>query len=253
MKAILHSFLAANRRACDAMEKRLSLARDDIHAAYIAQVIHKSKTPGSPWIADVGSGRKCDYLRGGNNSTDIRSVALDVSAAELRLNSEISVKLQCDVSQGIPLADRCLDGVTACRLIEHLPHPENFISECCRVLKPNGFLVLFFPQKYALFATIKRLLPERLVTRIIRFIYYPESLHFCWSPLYYRHCCPAAMEKLLRRHGFEVSEVRVGYYQSQYFKSFLPLFLISVLCDWLTSALHLRNLGAYSVVTATRV
>jgi SAM-dependent methyltransferase len=45
----------------------------------------------------------------------------------------------------IPLDDNSVDCVIATELFEHLPSPENVMSEICRVLRPNGHLFFTVP------------------------------------------------------------------------------------------------------------
>jgi len=51
-------------------------------------------------------------------------------------------------AQSLPFDDEIFDLVTAFSLIEHVPNKELMISEMLRVLKPNGELLLQFPNKY---------------------------------------------------------------------------------------------------------
>lgn len=44
-----------------------------------------------------------------------------------------------------PFADESFDALIFLDLIEHLPHPNLFLSECCRMLRPGGVLHFFAP------------------------------------------------------------------------------------------------------------
>ena len=48
-------------------------------------------------------------------------------------------------AEHMPFSDRAFDAVVFLDLIEHLPNPRRFLSECRRVLKPNGVLHFFSP------------------------------------------------------------------------------------------------------------
>ncbi len=46
-----------------------------------------------------------------------------------------------------PLPDESLDFIFSLDTIEHLPHPENMLAECHRVLRPGGALFVITPNK----------------------------------------------------------------------------------------------------------
>jgi len=47
----------------------------------------------------------------------------------------------------LPLADASTDGIVALQVIEHLAHPEGFVREARRVLRPEGVLVVSTPNR----------------------------------------------------------------------------------------------------------
>jgi SAM-dependent methyltransferase len=47
--------------------------------------------------------------------------------------------------ENIAFPENGFDAVTAFYLIEHLPNPMAFLSECYRILKPRGLLLLRYP------------------------------------------------------------------------------------------------------------
>jgi SAM-dependent methyltransferase len=249
---MLRTFFAVNGRLCDAIERHLPQAGDDVHSLYVARATECLRARPGLVAADVGGGRKCDYATDHDSSSGSRIIAVDVSPGELSLNRDVDARLLGDASRSLPFAAGALDMITACRLLEHLPDPGPFVSECRRVLRPGGFLILFLPARFAPFALLKQMLPGRLMTRVIRFIYYPESEQFCWSPLYYRACYPSALERLLRRHGFALQEMQVSYYQSRHFRACVLFYALSALYELMVYALRLRNLASYVTVVATR-
>ncbi len=70
----------------------------------------------------------------------------DISKKGIRLAKKAGIKAKVtDLSKKIPFGDNFFDVVIACELIEHLVNPDIFLSECRRVLKKNGFLVITTP------------------------------------------------------------------------------------------------------------
>ncbi|MGN5380582.1 class I SAM-dependent methyltransferase [Streptomyces lasalocidi] len=66
----------------------------------------------------------------------------DIVTGGLRTADPRAHRLQFDASQPFPFADGSLDGILAGDLIHMLFDPAAFLRECCRVLKPDGVLVV---------------------------------------------------------------------------------------------------------------
>ncbi|MEM8738120.1 MAG: class I SAM-dependent methyltransferase [Planctomycetota bacterium] len=58
--------------------------------------------------------------------------------------------LSADLSKPLPLADQQFDTILLSSVLEHLPDPGLALSECYRVLKPNGKLLMNVPFLYGL-------------------------------------------------------------------------------------------------------
>lgn len=52
---------------------------------------------------------------------------------------------QCDIEEGIPYKDKYFDFIYSAELIEHLVNPDYFLSECNRLLKKGGYLIVTTP------------------------------------------------------------------------------------------------------------
>jgi len=55
------------------------------------------------------------------------------------------VDIFSDLSETIPIKSKYVDTVVAFQVLEHIPEPDLFLSECCRILKPGGRIVLTVP------------------------------------------------------------------------------------------------------------
>ena len=60
------------------------------------------------------------------------------------------------------------------------------------------------------------------------------------------------MRKIVAKSGFEIVELRVGYYQAEYFDFFVPLYLLNAAYELIASSLRLENLGANMLIVARR-
>lgn len=80
----------------------------------------------------------------------------------------------------------------------------------------------------------------------------PGSAGRLGFPAHYDRTYPSEITRVLNRHGFSVADLRVSYYQSPYFESLVPLFILSALYELCVRALGLRDLAAYVVVAERR-
>lgn len=61
------------------------------------------------------------------------------------LHGTDSADIVADLTADFPLESECADVVTAFQVLEHIPNPAHFLSECERLLRPGGRLFLTTP------------------------------------------------------------------------------------------------------------
>ncbi len=64
---------------------------------------------------------------------------------EISLHDKANVDVIADLSERLPFDDNYADIVVSFQVMEHLPEPHFFLSECFRILKQNGRLLLTVP------------------------------------------------------------------------------------------------------------
>jgi SAM-dependent methyltransferase len=57
----------------------------------------------------------------------------------------VSADVVANLNTPLPFADGAADTVISFSVLEHLCEPTRFLEECCRLLRPNGWLVLQVP------------------------------------------------------------------------------------------------------------
>jgi 2-polyprenyl-6-hydroxyphenyl methylase/3-demethylubiquinone-9 3-methyltransferase len=251
MKEFFRTLVDANTRVSIGLERYLPHARPNPFELYADRVaaLFESETPLT--IADIGGGRSCTFAHLRPRGNRSRIVAVDISADELALNDQVDEKRVADVVERLPFADGELDAIVSSSLLEHLRDVDAFIESSARALKPGGRWIHVLPSKFAPFSIANQLLPRRLGRRVL-FSLLPETQGKCGFRAYYDRCYYSALLALLERHGFEVEEVYVGYFQSWYLSFFLPAFLASALYELVIYKLGAKNLAAYLVVSARR-
>lgn len=248
----LDSFIGLNRRASRFLEGRLPQARHDPRDVYAETVArHMNSRPDPVLVADVGGGKSCPFAALRDPRKQIRIVAVDVSAEELAANADVDEKRVADITRTLPLADGEADLVVSSSVLEHLRDTEAFVVQSRRALKPGGYAVHLFPSRFAPFAVANQLLPRSVSNRLLR-ASFPDSEGILGFPAHYDRCYLSAMRSLHERHGFEVLEASVGYYQSDYVALLAPAYVLSALYELLLYSLDLKNLAANVLLVARK-
>ena len=136
-------------------------------------------------------------------------------------------------------------------VIEHLSAVEPFAAEAYRVLKPGGAVLNVFPCRYSPFSLINRMLPERLA-RALLYYFFPQWRDACGFKAYYDRCWYAAMRRTFEANGFTITEMTCRYYQSIYYKFFVPLYLLMLTYDAVIATLKIRNLCCQILLIAEK-
>ena len=62
-----------------------------------------------------------------------------------RYHNQFKVNVFADLTKSLPFKRDYADTIISCQVMEHLPEPDFFLSECFRILKPGGYFLLPFP------------------------------------------------------------------------------------------------------------
>lgn len=93
-------------------------------------------------VLDVGVGTNISYPFRPKITVDCIPLFMDIEEPEASLRKWDWV---VGDAHYLPFRDRCLDGIVASHIIEHLVNPSFFMKECWRVLRKGGFLDLYLP------------------------------------------------------------------------------------------------------------
>jgi SAM-dependent methyltransferase len=113
----------------------------------------------------------------------------------------------------ISIRDVSADLVVSRAVVEHIHDNAVFFRNCASVLGPGGVMIHAFSRRFAPFALMNQLLPNRLTRRLIHDLhpYWREEGNYFFSAFYNR-CHFAAMKSLLRRNGFWNGEFILLYH-----------------------------------------
>lgn len=245
-------FIGANRRACNRIEDFLpdsfTASLLALHMRAAARIVNER--PGQ-LVIDAGGGKKSPFVRFCEDRRAAQIVAIDISEEELRRNDSADHRVVADLSRSMPLGDGEADLLVSRSVIEHLPDVEVFFAESSRVLKPGGHIVHVLPCKFAPFSVINRIIPNR-VAKMLLYYFFPEWKEACGFRAYYDRCYYSGIKALAERSGFQIVQLRLRYYQSIYYKFFVPLYLVMLLYDSLVAALGIKNLSGQLFLVARK-
>jgi SAM-dependent methyltransferase len=94
-------------------------------------------------ICDLGCGLDAEFLMYAGARIAF-GVGLDYRLSNSPVGSCCAVR--ADITDALPLCDSCFDHVVMLAVLEHLREPEPVLREAFRILKPEGSLVLTWPQ-----------------------------------------------------------------------------------------------------------
>lgn len=98
-----------------------------------------------------------------------------------------NIDVFCDLCKSLPFPECHADTVVSFQVVEHLPEPDFFLSECRRVLRPGGCLIITVPFMW----------------------------HVHDAPYDYFRFTKHGLEYLLKKNGFEINEIseNTGFWQ----------------------------------------
>ncbi|MBF0595257.1 MAG: methyltransferase domain-containing protein [Candidatus Omnitrophica bacterium] len=107
-----------------------------------AHLMSRFQIPRGARILDAGCGRG-DFLNG-FQLHGLEVFGVDAEPASVKVNGAV-VKCAELENGALPFTDNYFDVVFSKSVIEHLFNPEKFVSECRRVLKPGGRIIMMTP------------------------------------------------------------------------------------------------------------
>ena len=140
-------------------------------------------------LLDVGCGQGL-WLRS-MRELGWRVDGVDFDERAVKAGAEGGLAIRCGSLEQQNFSGATFDAVTMSHVIEHLPDPVRTLTECARILKPGGKLVLWTPNTASL--------GHRVLKQHWRGLEPPRHLHLF---------SPASLRILLERAGFDRLSIR---------------------------------------------
>jgi SAM-dependent methyltransferase len=135
---------------------------------------------------------------------DVSVVGIDISSKQLDRNTGLTERILADI-QTYPLPSDSFDLIVCWDVLEHLDTPEKALANFFTSAKPDGLIVLAFPNLYSLKGVITKMTPHS-----VHIWYYRNLLHLPNAGLddtapfvtpFKKAMTYPAIRKLAREHG----------------------------------------------------
>lgn len=162
-------------------------------------------------LVDVGCGRTSYGEEVYKKAAKRIGLDIDPYAKENPLMDKVVIM----TDEHFPLPDACADVVTAQWVVEHVVHPDIFLAEIHRVLKPGGVFVFMTTNIRSPAMWPSLLLPTRLKALFrSRVLNYASDETF---PTMYVMNTPKKLQALAKKHGFSIRHLEriesFGYFR----------------------------------------
>jgi SAM-dependent methyltransferase len=249
---MIKEFFDWNIMICDRIERRLprhfTRSLQYRHELIVADLM---KTENIKIATDLGCGKQCGFSKYRNLESNITIVGVDINESDVRGNGDIDCGIVTDLRCELPLKNASIDLVTTRSVIEHLENVKNFIRETSRILRHGGRCVHVFPCRYSPFSLINRIMPNKY-SRSILFYFFPKWRDSCGHRAYYDNCYYVGIRKLMASSNLNIDKIEFRYYQSIYYKFFIPFYLISLVYDLFVWRLGIRTLASQILVVTIK-
>lgn len=207
-------------------------------------------------VLDVGAARG-DFLltcaREGIQACGIEYHQKNVDVARERATREgLSISIEQGDAEQLPYANNSFSFINASEIIEHVAHPELFLAELYRVLKPGGFVYISVPSRFSWYDThfhvpfvnwLPRAWSEPFLTFVGKQKLYDSHAENDFQRLsemhYYTYRGATA---LFRKHGFVVEDLRLKKIEKRIPRPFLrriaQIFYSFFIRPWYIRAFH---------------
>jgi 2-polyprenyl-3-methyl-5-hydroxy-6-metoxy-1,4-benzoquinol methylase len=170
------------------------MAELEEHVCEKANFLLKGKTHIKLLEAGCGSASHIRF------NAEVHAVGIDISSEELAKNTSVSEKILGDI-QEYSLPQDEFDVVICWMVLEHLPRPKDALLNLSQTVRPQGLLILGFPNLLSVKGIVTKFTPFWFHEQFYKFMKY-KSRHF---PTFLRtDILPKNVVRFAELNGFSV-------------------------------------------------
>jgi len=251
MLTIIKFFVKINQRCSIFFAKYLPQTKPFIIDIYNKTVASYANAKRNQTIIDAGCGTKTTFVKFCKTSINNKIIGIDLSINAFE-NKDVDEVIITNLETDLPFSENSIDIISSSSVVEHLKDVETFVKNCSLILKPGGIFINLFSNRYAPFALLNYLLPEKISRKLLYF--FRESMRTKRRyRVYYNKCTYNQFNQLLQKYNFEMVNTYFNYYQSFYFDFFFPLFIASAIYEIILSAVKNKNLCSHMIIIAKKI
>jgi SAM-dependent methyltransferase len=201
-------------------------------------------------VLDVGAGKQW-HFGAALKRPATTLIGFDIDMEEMVDNPLLDARVSGDACVSLGVPDSSVDLIMGRAVIEHLHDNTSFLENANRALREGGRLVVTFPNRYAPFAMLNRLLPRRVSQWLLRNLV-PGSSGQLGFEAYYDRASYRDFANALQEAGFDIEEQYASYFSSWYFRFFFPMYLVGLGFDYACHLLKNPHFAAYFMVVAKK-
>jgi ubiquinone/menaquinone biosynthesis C-methylase UbiE len=251
---MLRKLIDWNISVCDNIERNLPKnfgPSPSLKWRHTLSVVEKMNALPDQIVFDVGGGYICPFADMRREDLNTKFYMADISEDQLQMNEAADEKVTLDASKNLPIKNESIDIFVTRTLFEHFPENEILIQESSRILRKGGFAIHVFPCKFSPFAILNQIFPNSLSKKLLS-IFFPNWSGEVGFKAFYKNCYYTSINRILKNNDFQIESINFNYYQSIYFKFFIPFYLISLTYDLILWKLNFRNLCCEILVIAKK-
>lgn len=185
---------------------------DLLQKELLYRILNKCGVEKNDKILDVGVGTGRLILPFVEKGFDTYGIDISEKMLEIiwnKIGFLSNLHLEKANAKNLPFQDNFFDFVTSYRVVIHIPDYENVIKEVFRVLKPNGYAIIEFNNKYSLSGL------GRLLRHLRRIVGMPEETN---TQIVSR----SVLIKSFSEAGFEIEKIYPQFFISEIMYKLLP-------------------------------
>jgi hypothetical protein len=217
--------------------------RDSFYKDLMGKILSDVDKRDCKSILEIGGANRPLFKKGLGYIFD----GLDIQYYEDVLKMYDNFHLQ-SVEEKIPQKYDCILSVT---LLEHVINNNLSICNIYNSLNAGGVTHHYVPSKYHPYSLLLRLLGPILQKKLIRIIR-PEFEGLSGYEAYFNCCSVNSMKDLFLKSGFKDIELKIYYRGSEYFRFFVPLFVLVTTFENFCNYMNLDLFASGFIISATK-
>jgi SAM-dependent methyltransferase len=163
----------------------------------------------------------------------------------------LEVQLVAGDLENLPFCDNTFDLIVSRSVCEHLEHPLAVFRELKRILRPQGEIILYTPNKFYYSSLAAHVIPPRLRHWLLVQMFGQQAYEV--FPAHYRANTRGSLKRLSREAGLELEQVTAIRAYPWYFLFSTLLFRLGILYDRLITRFRLDFLQSGFLVVLRKL